>query len=74
MTALKLSIPSPNFWHATLARCRCALQRAWTQRRRRTRIVLNRDELSDDRLRDLGLLDGRGPSLRRPERAQAGFP
>jgi hypothetical protein len=26
------------------------------------------DELSDARRRDLGLMDGRGPSLRRPER------
>ena len=29
---------------------------------------LNAEDLSDAQKRDLGLMDGRGPSLRRPER------
>jgi hypothetical protein len=34
----------------------------------RQAIALNPALTPDDRLRDIGLLDGRGPSLRRPER------
>ena len=37
----------------------------------RRAILLDPALTPDDRLRDIGLLDGRGPSLRRPERGAA---
>ena len=69
MTAPRLSLRFLDCWHEALAQMACGIAAAWTQRTRRTRISVDCAELSDDRLRDLGLLDGRGPSLRRPERS-----
>lgn len=43
---------------------------AWLSRlcRRPSAVRLDPDALPADMLRDIGLMDGRGPSLRRPER------
>ena len=72
MTALRLPILVLDFLREVAAALPGALRAALARRRRSARISVNLDELSDERLRDLGLLDGRGPSLRRPEREGPG--
>ena len=72
MMALRLPILVLDFLREVAAALPGALRAALAQRCRSTRISVNLDELSGDRLRDLGLLDGRGPSLRRPEREGRG--
>jgi hypothetical protein len=58
-------------WRGMGAGILALLRRAFARAMERREPVVNIDDLSDDRLRDIGLLDGRGPSVRRPERAEA---
>ena len=72
MTALRLPILVLDFLREVAAGLPGALRAASARRCRCAQVSVNLDELSGERLRDLGLLDGRGPSLRRPEREDKG--
>lgn len=73
MATLRLSVLFSDAWRETLREFARPLAHAFGRRCRPASLHLDLDALPDERLRDLGLLDGRGPSLRRPEYEPAAF-
>jgi len=70
MSTLRLSVLFLDAWRETLREFARPLARLFG-RSCPASLRLDFDALPDERLRDLGLLDGRGPSLRRPENEPA---
>jgi len=67
MATLRLPARLLDFWREEAGAIVRSLARAVTRGSTRPALRLDLEALSDERLRDIGLLDGRGPSLRRPE-------
>lgn len=73
MSTLQLSVLLSDAWRGTLREFARPLVRPFGRRSHPPSLHLDLDALPEERLRDLGLLDGRGPSLRRPEYEPAAF-
>ena len=67
MATVRLPAMLLDFWREEAGAIARSLMHAVARRATIPSLHLDLDGLSDERLRDIGLLDGRGPSLRRPE-------